>query len=48
MLAAAGKLDEAEKLVQENHKWNPSWAPAREAELTVARLRREKVLAAAK
>ncbi|HEY7863680.1 MAG TPA: tetratricopeptide repeat protein [Thermoanaerobaculia bacterium] len=48
ILAERGELDRAEKLLAENHKWNPSWAPAREAELTVARLRREKVLAAAK
>jgi tetratricopeptide (TPR) repeat protein len=48
ILAERGELERAEKLLAENHKWNPSWAPAREAELTVARLRREKVLAAAK
>jgi tetratricopeptide (TPR) repeat protein len=46
LLARKGKLDEAEKLIAENRKWNPSWAPTREAEVTVAELRREKVLAA--
>jgi len=47
-LARHGDLDGAEKLIAENRKWNPSWAPTREAETTVAELRREKVLAAAK
>jgi tetratricopeptide (TPR) repeat protein len=46
LLAKRGELDKAEALLDENRKWNPSWAPTREAELTVARLRREKVLAA--
>lgn len=48
LLAKKGDLDRAEKLLAENHKWNPSWAPTRKAELTVARLRRERVMAAAK
>jgi tetratricopeptide (TPR) repeat protein len=47
-LARQGDLDGAEKLIAENRKWNPSWAPTREDETTVAELRREKVLAAAK
>jgi tetratricopeptide (TPR) repeat protein len=48
LLAKRGELDRAEKLLEENRKWNPSWAPTRPAELAVAQLRREKVLAAAK
>jgi len=48
LLAKKGELDRAEKLLAENRKWNPSWAPTRKAELTVARLRREKILAATK
>ena len=48
ILARKGDLDAAEKLIAENRKWNPSWAPTREAEATVAELRRAKVLAAAK
>ncbi|MGH9315780.1 MAG: tetratricopeptide repeat protein [Thermoanaerobaculia bacterium] len=48
LLAKKGELDRAEKLLEENRKWNPSWAPTRPAELTVAQLRREKVLAATK
>ena len=48
LLAKRGELDRAEKLVEENHKWNPSWAPTRQAEQTVAQLRRARVLAAAK
>jgi tetratricopeptide (TPR) repeat protein len=47
-LARKGDLDGAEKLIAENRKWNPSWAPTRAEETTVAELRREKVLAAAK
>jgi tetratricopeptide (TPR) repeat protein len=47
-LARKGDLDGAEKLIAENRKWNASWAPTREEESTVAELRREKVLAAAK
>jgi tetratricopeptide (TPR) repeat protein len=48
LLARRGDLDRAEKLLEENRKWNPSWAPTREAELAVAQLRREKILAATK
>ncbi len=48
LLAKRGDLDRAEKLLEENRKWNPHWAPTREAELTVAEKLREKVLAAAK
>ena len=47
-LARRGDLEAAEKLIAENRKWNPSWAPTREAENTVAELRRAKVLAASK
>ena len=48
VLARRGDLDAAEKLIAENRKWNPSWAPTRSQEMTVAELRREKVLAAGK
>jgi len=48
LLAKRGELDRAEKLLEENHRWNPSWAPTRPAEQTVARLRRARVLASAK
>ena len=48
IVARKGDLDRAEKLIAENRKWNPSWAPCREAGATVAELRRTKVLAAAK
>ena len=48
ILARRGELDKAEKLIAENRKWNPSWAPCRDAEATVAELRRAKVLAATK
>ena len=47
-LARKGDLDGAEKLIAENRKWNASWAPTRDEEVTVAELRREKVLAASK
>jgi tetratricopeptide (TPR) repeat protein len=47
-LAIRGQLDRAEKLLAENRKWNPSWAPSRASEQVVAKLRREKVLAATK
>ncbi|HKA37799.1 MAG TPA: tetratricopeptide repeat protein [Thermoanaerobaculia bacterium] len=47
LLAKKGDLDRAEKLLAENRAWNPSWAPTRPAELTVAQARREKVLSAA-
>ena len=46
LLAREGDLDRAEKLLAENKKWNPSWAPTRPAELAVEQIRREKVLAA--
>ena len=32
ILARQGELDEAEKLIAENRKWNPNWAPTRPAE----------------
>jgi tetratricopeptide (TPR) repeat protein len=48
LLARNGDLDRAEKLLAENRKWNPSWAPTRSSEQAVAQLRREKVLAASK
>jgi tetratricopeptide (TPR) repeat protein len=47
LLARKGDLDRAEKLLAENRKWNPSWAPTRPSELAVEQARREKVLAAA-
>ncbi|HTO88867.1 MAG TPA: tetratricopeptide repeat protein [Thermoanaerobaculia bacterium] len=47
-VARKGDLDRAEKLLVENRKWNPSWAPAGPSEQVVAQLRREKVLAATK
>jgi tetratricopeptide (TPR) repeat protein len=48
ILARHGDLERAEKLIAENHKWNASWAPAREAELAVAQARSEKVNTASK
>jgi tetratricopeptide (TPR) repeat protein len=48
LLAKKGELGRAEKLLEENHRWNPSWAPARPAEQAVAELRRARVLASAK
>jgi tetratricopeptide (TPR) repeat protein len=48
LVARKGDLDKAEKLIAENRKWNPSWAPCRPAETAVAELRRAKVLAASK
>jgi tetratricopeptide (TPR) repeat protein len=48
ILARRGELDKAEKLIAENRKWNPNWAPTRESEVAVAELRRAKVLAASK
>jgi Flp pilus assembly protein TadD len=48
LLAKRGELDRAEKLLEENRRWNPSWAPTRPAETTVAELRRARVLASAK
>jgi hypothetical protein len=46
LLARKGDIDRAEKLLVENRKWNPNWAPTRPAELAVEQMRREKVLAA--
>ena len=46
IVARKGDLEKAEKLIAENRKWNPSWAPCRPAETAVAELRRAKVLAA--
>jgi tetratricopeptide (TPR) repeat protein len=46
LLARRGDLDRAEKLLAENHRWNPNWAPTKPAEEVVSQLRREKVLAA--
>lgn len=48
LVAGKGDLDRAEKLLEENRKWNPSWAPTRPAEFAVAAARRERVLAAGK
>ncbi|HKD18448.1 MAG TPA: tetratricopeptide repeat protein [Thermoanaerobaculia bacterium] len=48
IIARKGDLDRAEKLIAENRKWNPSWAPCRPSEEVVAELRRAKVLAASK
>ncbi|HEY3170846.1 MAG TPA: tetratricopeptide repeat protein [Thermoanaerobaculia bacterium] len=48
LLARHGELERAEKLLEENHRWNPSWAPTRPAEQTVAEVRRARVLASAK
>jgi tetratricopeptide (TPR) repeat protein len=48
LLARSGELDRAEKLLEDNKRWNPSWAPTRPAEKTVAELRRARVLASAK
>ncbi|HEY2797193.1 MAG TPA: tetratricopeptide repeat protein [Thermoanaerobaculia bacterium] len=48
IVARRGELDKAEKLIAENRKWNPSWAPCRHSEESVAEMRRAKVLAASK
>jgi tetratricopeptide (TPR) repeat protein len=48
LLARRGDLDRAEKLLAENRRWNPSWAPTRSSEEVVAALQREKVLAASR
>lgn len=48
LLARRGDLERAEKLLEENRKWNLNWAPTREMELAVAQARREKALAASK
>jgi serine/threonine protein kinase/tetratricopeptide (TPR) repeat protein len=38
IVARKGDLDRAEKLIAENHRWNPSWAPNRPSELVVEHL----------
>jgi eukaryotic-like serine/threonine-protein kinase len=48
LLARRGNLYGAEKLLAENRKWNPSWAPTRPQELEVERLRKEKPHTAAR
>jgi tetratricopeptide (TPR) repeat protein len=48
LLAKRGELERAEKLLEENKRWNPSWSPTRSAETTVAEVRRARVLASAK
>ncbi|MEO8189836.1 MAG: tetratricopeptide repeat protein [Acidobacteriota bacterium] len=48
VLARKGDLDGADKLLAENHKWNPSWAPSRTSEVAVAQMHREKVQAASR
>jgi tetratricopeptide (TPR) repeat protein len=48
IVARKGDVDRAEKLIAENRKWNPSWAPCRPSETVVAELRRAKVLAASR
>ena len=46
LVGRKGDLDRADRLLAENHKWNPSWAPSRPAELAVAQMHRERVQAA--
>ena len=48
LLAKRGELEQAEKLLEENKRWNPSWSPTRSAETTVAQIRRARVVASAK
>lgn len=48
LLARRGEIDRAEKLLEENKRWNPSWAPTRPAETVVGDLRRARVLASTK
>lgn len=48
LVARKGDLERADKLLAENHKWNPNWAPTRTAELAVAQMHRERVQAASK
>jgi hypothetical protein len=48
ILARRGELDRAEKLLEENKRWNPTWAPSRPAETMVGQLRRAQVLASSK
>jgi TolB-like protein/Flp pilus assembly protein TadD len=48
VLARKGDLERAEKLLTENRKWNPNWAPTRPQELEIERLRKEKPHTAAR
>ncbi len=48
VLARRGDLDGADRLLAENHKWNPSWAPTRTSEMVVAQMHRDKVQAASR
>jgi Tfp pilus assembly protein PilF len=48
LVARKGDLARADKLLAENHRWNPSWAPSRPAELAVAEMHRERVQAASR
>lgn len=48
LLARRGEIDRAEKLLEENKRWNPSWAPTRPAETVVGDLRRARMLASTK
>ncbi|HYK42672.1 MAG TPA: tetratricopeptide repeat protein [Thermoanaerobaculia bacterium] len=48
LVAKKGDLVRADKLLAENHRWNPSWAPSRPAELAVAEMHRERVQAASR
>jgi tetratricopeptide (TPR) repeat protein/TolB-like protein len=43
IVARKGDLDRAEKVIAENRKWNPSWAPNKPSELVVEQLRRDKM-----
>ncbi len=43
LVARKGDFERADKLLAENHKWNPNWAPTRTAELSVAQMHRERV-----
>ena len=46
LVGRKGDLDRADRLLAENHIWNPNWAPSRSAELAVAQMHRERVQAA--
>jgi tetratricopeptide (TPR) repeat protein len=48
LLAKRGELERAEKLLEENKRWNPSWSPTRPAETAVAAVRRARVVTSAK
>ena len=48
LVARRGDLERAEKLLAENRRWNPSWAPTKSSEEVVAAVRRDKVLAASR